>query len=56
MVSLNVINLGRETIEDSNPVVSDGRGRCPAGSKGEFATFGFLSFITTMFSTVVNMG
>ena len=34
----------------------DGRGNCPAGSQGEFATFGFLSFATTMLSTIINMG
>ena len=33
-----------------------GRGNCPAGSQGEFATFGFLSFATTMLSTIINMG
>ena len=34
----------------------EGRGTCPVGSQGEFSTFGFLSFATTMLSTIVNMG
>ena len=34
----------------------EGRGACPVGSQGEFSTFGFLSFATTMLSTIINMG
>ena len=41
---------------DVNFNFGEGRGGCPVGSQGEFATFGFLSFITTMFSTIINMG
>ena len=41
---------------DGNFTVGNGRGGCPVGSHGEFATFGFLSFATTMLSTIVNMG
>ena len=37
-------------------IFADGRGMCPAGSKGEFATFGFLSFALTLLSTIINMG
>ena len=37
-------------------VFTVGRGICPAGSKGEFATFGFLSFAITLLSTIINMG
>ena len=42
--------------KNSDHVIGDGRGSCPVGSNGEFATFGFLSFITTLFSSIVNMG
>ena len=34
----------------------EGRGACPVGSQGEFSTFGFLSFATTMLGTIINMG
>ena len=34
----------------------EGRGACPVGSQGEFSTFGFLSFATTLLGTVINMG
>ena len=41
---------------DKNFYPEEGRGACPVGSQGEFSTFGFLSFATTMLSTIINMG
>merc|ERR1712037_482194 len=35
--------------------LSEARSSCPAGSHGEFATFGFLSLVFTMSNTVLTM-
>ena len=37
-------------------IIGQSRGSCPTGSVGEFATFGFLTFLITMLNTILNLG
>merc|ERR1711915_761636 len=39
----------------SSSEMEEARSGCPTGSYGEFATFGFLSFIITMVNTALNV-
>ena len=37
-------------------IIGQSRGSCPTGSVGEFATFGFLTFMITLLNTILNLG
>ena len=37
-------------------IIGTGRDGCPTGSVGEFATFGFLTFLITLLNTLLNLG
>ena len=37
-------------------LIGTSRGGCPTGSVGEFATFGFLTFLITLLNTLLNLG
>ena len=53
-ISLIFVNIYK--IEGAEIAISTARGGCPAGSIGEFATFGFLSFLVTLLNTILNLG
>merc|ERR1712156_346484 len=36
-------------------IIGQSRGSCPTGSVGEFATFGFLTFMITLLNTILNL-
>merc|ERR1712037_273444 len=55
--SLELVILFQEMEEVTMEVLalSEARSSCPAGSHGEFATFGFLSLVFSMSNTVLTM-